>query len=221
MQSGSPERLSNLINTRQWAGDRPGIREQCDIRVYALNYYATLSPIRAKRKSNKTNPWMVLKYAHTFFDLLLKDGAGLSSPTCRLNSVSYFVLNWRITAFQCCVGFCCTTTWISHMRTYTPCLFSLPSTPSHPTPLGHHKAPSWTSCAIQHFLPSLYMLMYICFRNASIIFLILYLINTVGLISIIFVTVFLFVARIICLLPLFFVSVFVFCSFLSFAQVGL
>ena len=52
---------------------------------------------------------VALKYARKFFDLLLKDGAGLSSTTCRLNLESYFILNWRIAALRCCVGFRCTT----------------------------------------------------------------------------------------------------------------
>ena len=33
--------------------------------------------------------------------------------------------NWRITAFQCCAGFCHTTTWISHKDTYIPSLLNL------------------------------------------------------------------------------------------------
>ena len=62
---------------------------------------------------------------------------------CRIN---FFFLNWRITALQCCVGFCHKTTQISHNYIYIYisvyiythiyiCSFlSLPF-PSHPTPL--------------------------------------------------------------------------------------
>ena len=43
------------------------------------------------------------------------------------------IFNWRIIALQCWVGFCYTSTWISHRYTYVP---SLPSpTSSHPSRL--------------------------------------------------------------------------------------
>ena len=56
-------------------------------------------------------------------------------------------LNWRLSALQYCAGFCPTTTQISHnflyiyIYTHILSLFSL-SPRSHPTPLGHHRAPA-------------------------------------------------------------------------------
>ena len=41
--------------------------------------------------------------------------------------------NWKITALQSCVGFCCST-WISYRHTYIPSLFSLLPTPPPPYP---------------------------------------------------------------------------------------
>ena len=60
-----------------------------------------------------------------------------------------FSFNWRITALQCCVGFCCTSSWTSCKCTYVPSLLKLP-----PTPLGRHRAPGWAPCIIQRILIS-------------------------------------------------------------------
>ena len=53
-----------------------------------------------------------------------------------------FIFNWRIIALQCCIDFCLTTPWISHMFTCIPFLLNLPPKP-HPTPPDHHRTPSW------------------------------------------------------------------------------
>ena len=61
-------------------------------------------------------------------------------------------LNWSLIALHSCVAFCCISTWISYKYTYVSSLLSLP-----PTPLGHHRAPSWALCAMQQ-LPTSYLL---------------------------------------------------------------
>lgn len=48
----------------------------------------------------------------------------------------FFFFNWRMTALQCCVTFCHTTTRINHNYTYIP-----PSRAS---------LPSWESCNLIH-----------------------------------------------------------------------
>ena len=50
-------------------------------------------------------------------------------------------------ALQCCVCFCPTIIQISHNYTYINSFLSLPILP-HPTPLGHHRMPSWDPCVI-------------------------------------------------------------------------
>ena len=65
-----------------------------------------------------------------------------------------FIFNWRIIALSCCIGFCSTTAWISYKYTCISSLLSLPPTPPHLTPLGHHRPPSWAPCARQ-LLPTI------------------------------------------------------------------
>ena len=79
-----------------------------------------------------------------------------------------FIFNWKTIALQCCVGFCYTTTWISHKCTYIPFLLNLLPTP-HPTSLGHHRAMGWAPCVIQQLLTSsLFYTWWCIYVNASL-----------------------------------------------------
>ena len=67
-----------------------------------------------------------------------------------------FIFNWRITALQCCVGFCHMTTWISHQYTYVPSFLNLPPNCPHSIPPGCQRALCWAPCVIQQ-LPTSYL----------------------------------------------------------------
>ena len=46
---------------------------------------------------------------------------------CIDNFLKKFVFNWRIIALQCCIGFLCTTVWISCKYTCIPSFLNLPA----------------------------------------------------------------------------------------------
>ena len=74
-----------------------------------------------------------------------------------------FIFNWRIISLQYCVGFCHTSTWISHRDTYIPFLLTLlPS--SHPlAPSRLLQGPSLSSLshtASSHWPSILHMVVY-------------------------------------------------------------
>ena len=75
----------------------------------------------------------------------------------------FFFLNFtrRIIALQYCVGFCHTSTWISHRYTYAPPLDSLLSPiPSYPPMLSHSTCFDLHHAANFHWLPILHMVIY-------------------------------------------------------------
>ena len=64
-----------------------------------------------------------------------------------------YILNWRLTALQCCVGFCCTTMWINRKYTYVPSLLNLP-----PTPTASHPSSATSSTAARPHFQLLWLL---------------------------------------------------------------
>ena len=75
-----------------------------------------------------------------------------SSPVSRLTHCithfkkifNLFIFNWRIISLQNGVGFCQTSTWISHRYTYVPSFLNIP-----PTPLGCYRSQVWVPWVIQ------------------------------------------------------------------------
>ena len=49
-------------------------------------------------------------------------------------------LNWGLIVLWCCIGFCCTTKWISYMYTYIPSFWNLPPTSKESYP---SRSPQW------------------------------------------------------------------------------
>ena len=73
-----------------------------------------------------------------------------------------FTFTCRVIALQYCVGFCHTSTWISHRYTYVPSLLNLPPT-SRPTRLGCRGTLALSSLrhsANSHWLSNFNMVMY-------------------------------------------------------------
>ena len=82
-----------------------------------------------------------------------------------------FAFNWRIIPLQRCVGFCHTTTWISHKYTHIPFpleLLSHPQSPSHSSRSSQSTRLSFLCyTATSHKVTILHMVIYI-FRCYSL-----------------------------------------------------
>ena len=78
-----------------------------------------------------------------------------------LNFLIYLFFHWRIIALQNCVGFCQTSTWISHRCTYVVISHPPPSS-SHPSRLIQSPCLSFLGhTANSHWLSILHMVIYV------------------------------------------------------------
>ena len=59
-----------------------------------------------------------------------------------------FIFNWVIIALQCGVSFCCYKN-LNQLYIYVHLFPLKPLSHPHPTPLCHHRAPSWAPCVMQ------------------------------------------------------------------------
>ena len=101
---------------------------------------------------HKESEWSELLSTHTHtYLLVIMNNAAIHKVFCghifsfllegRYSSILgrdcwiYFFFNWRINTLQNCVGFCQTSTWISHRYSYVPSLFFVFKIPL--TILGH------------------------------------------------------------------------------------
>ena len=99
----------------------------------------------------------------------------LPNPTGTFFLLIYLFFSWRITALHNSVGFCQTSSWISHRYTYVPSLLNLPfSSPHHPSRLSQ----STSFVSLYHManfpcLSALHMIIYVfqCYSLKSSLFL--------------------------------------------------
>ena len=105
--------------------------------------------------ANVVSLWKCLPYetgSYAFFMCYSHVRIHISAPECILFiwiSFLKFVVNWRIIAFQYCVGFCHTMSWISHKVTYVPSLLNL-------SPTFHTIPPLWGITEPQFEFPESY-----------------------------------------------------------------
>ena len=77
------------------------------------------------------------------------DSLPLVPPGKPIHKLLFFFLLWGYSCFTMLCWLLLYSEWISYMCTYNSSFLDLPPTPSHPIPLGHHRALSWAPCAIQ------------------------------------------------------------------------
>ena len=94
--------------------------------------------------------WFFFSHQAAFGILVPQSGIKPLSPALEAQSLflffTLFIFHWRIIALQYYVGFCRTSTWISHRYTHVPSLLNLSLNPIPSRPLGCHIAPGWAPC---------------------------------------------------------------------------
>ena len=96
-----------------------------------------LQPSMAMLSANwfQKTPGQLAVFPFSFYGIFL----------CMCQALFYFLFSffyWRIIAWQYCVSFCHTSTWISHRYTYAPSLLNLLPTSHSIPPLWKWKSPS-------------------------------------------------------------------------------
>jgi len=96
-----------------------------------MDKHCQLNPFDPRARWSLQQPVLSLNCSHW------NSGSKFQTNSCLLQNDMIvflhflkFIFNWKIIALQCCTGFFCTITWISHKYTYVPSLLNFPLTPT-------------------------------------------------------------------------------------------
>ena len=114
-----------------------------------MSFYADICGVGGHRRPHRNGEATWPQLCHGVLIPLLSV-LTLSFYECSLGScVLEFFFLLECNCFFC-VRFCCSTKWIGSAYTYIFHLGSLSHPRPHPTPLGHHRAPSWNCSHVLH-----------------------------------------------------------------------